>query len=158
MALCHNLIWCYVRVLTLKKPHVPASFNMYLVINKWLIAVKVSNLAGQYLRWNWTLNIGVLGYIVIVWPKEHSREIRSFPPGTPCICLYVGINVCLCMCMYVFMNVCTYTRMYVSMYVSMYVIMSVCKYVCVYVFYTCIWMYVRTYISMCISTYGCMYL
>jgi len=29
------------------------------------------------------LDIGVLGYIGIVWPKEHSPEVRSFPPGTP---------------------------------------------------------------------------
>jgi hypothetical protein len=55
---------------------------MYLVINKWVIAVKVSNFSGQYLRNHWTLDIGVLGYIGIVWPKEHSSEVRSFPPGT----------------------------------------------------------------------------
>jgi len=34
------------------------------------------------------LDIGVLGYIGIVWPKEHSPEVRSFPPGTPCISNY----------------------------------------------------------------------
>jgi len=39
----------------------------------------------QYLRNHRTLDIGVLGYIGIVWPKEHSHEVRSFPPGTPCI-------------------------------------------------------------------------
>ena len=39
----------------------------------------------QYLRNHRTLHIGVLGYIGIVWPKEHSPEVRSFPPGTPCI-------------------------------------------------------------------------
>ena len=39
----------------------------------------------QYLRNHRTLDIGVLGYIGIVWPKEHSPEVRSFPPGTPCI-------------------------------------------------------------------------
>jgi len=33
------------------------------------------------------LDIGVLGYIGTVWPKEHSPEVRSFPPGTPCIFL-----------------------------------------------------------------------
>ena len=54
---------------------------MYLAINKWEIAVKFSNFSGQYLRNNWTLDIGVLGYIGIVWPKEHSPEVRSFPPG-----------------------------------------------------------------------------
>ena len=41
--------------------------------------------SGQYLRNHWTLDIGVLGYIGIVRPKEHSPEVRSFPPGTPCI-------------------------------------------------------------------------
>ena len=39
----------------------------------------------QYLRNHWTLDISVLGYIGIVWPKKHSPEVRSFPPGTPCI-------------------------------------------------------------------------
>jgi hypothetical protein len=51
----------------------------------WVIAVKVSNFSGQYLRNHWTMDIGVLGYIGIVWPKEHSPEVRSFPPGTLCI-------------------------------------------------------------------------
>ena len=37
----------------------------------------------QYLRNHRTLDIDVLGYIGIVWPKEHSPEVRSFPPGTP---------------------------------------------------------------------------
>jgi len=41
--------------------------------------------SGQYLCNHWTLDIGVLGYIGIVWPKEHSPEFRSFPPGTPWI-------------------------------------------------------------------------
>jgi len=31
------------------------------------------------------LDIGVLGYIGIVWPKEHSPEVWHIPPGTPCI-------------------------------------------------------------------------
>ena len=58
---------------------------MYLIINKWVIAVKVSNCSGQYLRNHWTLDIGVLGYIGIVWPKEHSPEFWSVPPVTLCI-------------------------------------------------------------------------
>jgi hypothetical protein len=58
---------------------------MYLVINTWVIADKVSNFSGPYLRNHWTLDIGVLGYIGIVWLKEHSPEVRSFPPGTFCI-------------------------------------------------------------------------
>jgi len=31
------------------------------------------------------LDIGVLGYIGIVWPKEHSPEVWSVPPVTSCI-------------------------------------------------------------------------
>jgi len=34
------------------------------------------------------LDIGVLGYIGIVWPKEHSPEVWSVPPVTPCICAW----------------------------------------------------------------------
>jgi len=33
------------------------------------------------------LDIGVLGYIGIVQHKEHSPEVLSIPPGTPCICV-----------------------------------------------------------------------
>ena len=79
---------CYVQILTLQKPHIPASFNMYLVISKWVIVVKVSNSSGQYLRNHWTLDIGVLGYIGIVWPKEHSPEVWPVPPVTLCIYTY----------------------------------------------------------------------
>ena len=51
-----------------------------------------------------TLDIGVLGYIVIVQHKEHSPEVLSIPPGTPCIyvlltflqlCLYIGFLLLL---------------------------------------------------------------
>jgi hypothetical protein len=38
-----------------------------------------------YLRNRWTLDIGVLGYIGIVWPKEHPPEVLSVPPVTLCI-------------------------------------------------------------------------
>jgi len=41
---------------------------------------------GRYLRNRLTLDIGVLGYIDIVQHKEHSSEILSIPPGTPCVC------------------------------------------------------------------------
>ena len=79
------LIPSYVHILTLQKPHIPAGFNMCLVISKCVTAVKVSNFSGQYLRNHWTLDIGVLGYIGIVWPKEHPPEVLHIPPGTPCI-------------------------------------------------------------------------
>ena len=62
---------------------------MYLVINKCVTAVKISNFPGHYLRNRSTLDIGVLCYIVIVQHKEHSPEVLSVPPGTPCICTYI---------------------------------------------------------------------
>jgi len=63
---------------------------MYLVINKCVTAVKFSDFSGHYLRTRSTLDIGVLGYIGVVQHKEHSPEILSIPPGTPCIS--VSIN------------------------------------------------------------------
>ena len=60
------LIPSYVHILTLQKPHIPASFNMCLVISKCVTAVKVSNFSGDYLRNRSTFDIGVLGYIGIV--------------------------------------------------------------------------------------------
>ena len=69
---------------------------MYLIINKWVTAVKVLNFSGHYLRNRSTLDIGVLGYICIVWPNEHSPEVSHIPPVTPCIeearCLKVKTN------------------------------------------------------------------
>ena len=49
--------------------------------------------SGQYLRNHWTLDIGVLGYIGIVWPKEHSPEVWSVPPVTPRIYIYIYIYI-----------------------------------------------------------------
>ena len=64
---------------------------MYLVINKCVTAVKVSNFSGHYLRKRSTLDIGVLGYIGTVQHKEHSPEFLSIPPGTPCMYVYIYI-------------------------------------------------------------------
>ena len=58
---------------------------MHLVINKCVTTVKVSNFSGHYLRNRSTLDVGVLSYIGIVQHKEHSPEVWSIPPGTPCI-------------------------------------------------------------------------
>jgi hypothetical protein len=52
-------------LLTSRKPHITASFNMYFVINKCVTPVKVSNFSGHYLPNRLTLDIGVLGYIGI---------------------------------------------------------------------------------------------
>ena len=64
---------------------------MYLVINECVTTVKVSNFSGHYLRNRSTLDIGVLGYIGIVQHKEHSPEVLSIPPGTPCIHLWYSV-------------------------------------------------------------------
>ena len=64
---------------------------MYLVINTWITAVKVSNFSGHFLRNRSTLDIGVLGYIGIVWPKEQSPEVSHIPPVTPCMFTFVYI-------------------------------------------------------------------
>ena len=74
---------------------------MYLVINKCVIAVKFSNFSGHYLRNPSTLDIGVLGYIGIVQHKEHSPEVLSILPGTPCIYMYV----CMYVRKYVFVSI-----------------------------------------------------
>jgi hypothetical protein len=66
MASRHSQVSLMLRtLLTLQKPHIPARFNMYLVINKCITPVKVSNFSGHYLRNRSTLDIGVLGYIGI---------------------------------------------------------------------------------------------
>ena len=46
---------------------------------------KPTHFDGHYLHNRSTLDIGVLGYIGIVWPKEHSPEVSHIPPVTPCI-------------------------------------------------------------------------
>jgi hypothetical protein len=69
---------------------------MYLVINKCVTAVKVSNFSGHYLRNRSTLDIGVLGYMGILYHKEHPPEVWHIPLGTPCICVCVCVCVCVC--------------------------------------------------------------
>jgi hypothetical protein len=46
--------------------HIPANFNINLVVNECVTAVILSNFAGHYLRNYSTLNIGILGYIGIL--------------------------------------------------------------------------------------------
>jgi len=69
------LIRYYVHILTLQKPHIPASFNVYLLINKCVTAVILSKFSCHYLRNRSTLDIGVLGYIGVLKHKEHSPEV-----------------------------------------------------------------------------------
>ena len=94
MALCHSHVTLMLCTdINITETTYSCQFQ-YVFGNKWVIAVKVSNFSGQYLRNHWTLDIGVLGYIGIVWPKEHSPEVRSFPPGTPCTSRNFMFSIC----------------------------------------------------------------
>jgi len=53
---------------------------MYLVINKCVTAVILSNFSRHYLRNRSTSDIGVLGYIGV-----QSPEVWHIPPGALCI-------------------------------------------------------------------------
>ena len=66
---------------------------MNLVISKCVTAVKVSNFSGHYLRNRSTLDTGVLGYIGILYHKEHPPEVWHIPSGTPYIYIYIYIYI-----------------------------------------------------------------
>jgi hypothetical protein len=89
--------------------------------------------SGQYLRNHWTLDIGVLGYIGIVWTKEHSPEFRSFPPGTPC--LYTTIFrelISSALCRYWFeVYGCTFVMFLYSMRPYVIIVCCLCVGMCV---------------------------
>jgi hypothetical protein len=91
MASCHSqvslMLSTYINI------NIPASFNMYLVIKKCVTAVKVSNFSGHYLHNCSTLDVGVLGYISILYHKEHPPEVWRIPPGTTCIYIYIYIII-----------------------------------------------------------------
>jgi len=50
---------------------------------------KTAPFSGHYLRNRSTLDIGVLGYIGILYHKEHSPEVWHIPPETPYIYIYI---------------------------------------------------------------------
>jgi hypothetical protein len=60
---------------------------MYLVINKCVTAVNVSNFSGHYLCNRSTLDIGVLGYIGILYDKEHPPEVWRIPSWEYLYCI-----------------------------------------------------------------------
>jgi hypothetical protein len=49
--------------------------------------------SGHYLRNRSTFDISVLGYIGLLYPKEHPPEVWHIPPGTPYMCVYVYIYI-----------------------------------------------------------------
>ena len=67
MALCHLQVSLILSTdINITETIYSCQFNMYLVINKCVTAVKVSNFSGRYLRNLSTLDIGVFGYIGIL--------------------------------------------------------------------------------------------
>jgi len=78
------LIRCYVQILTLQKPHIPASFNVYLIISKCVTAVILWNFSRHYLRNRSTSGISALGYIGVLQLREYFTDVWHTPPGTPC--------------------------------------------------------------------------
>ena len=67
MALCHSQVSLMLSTdIKLQKAHIPVSFNMYLVINKCVTAVILSNFSRHYLRNLSTSDIGVFGYIGVL--------------------------------------------------------------------------------------------
>ena len=60
--------------------------------------------SGHYLRNCSTLVVGVLGYIGIVQHKEHSPEVLSIPPGTPCLFLHMYNTYYIYICMYIYIG------------------------------------------------------
>ena len=66
MALCHSQVTLMLSTdINITETTYPASFSMYLAINKCVTAVKVSNFSGYYLRNRSSLDIGVWGCIGI---------------------------------------------------------------------------------------------
>jgi len=68
--------------LTLQKPEIAASFNMYLVINKCVTAVILSNLSRHYFRNRSTLLIGVLDLSAYFNLGNILPMSGTFPRGT----------------------------------------------------------------------------
>jgi len=66
MALCHSQVSLMLSTdINITETTYSCQFSMYLVINKCVKAVEVSDFSGHYLRNRSTLDIGVLGYIGI---------------------------------------------------------------------------------------------
>ena len=86
MALCHSQVTLMLRTyINITETTYSCQFQYEFVISKCVTAVKVSNFTCHYLGNRSTLDIGFLGFIGIVWHKEHPPEVWSVPPVTPCI-------------------------------------------------------------------------
>ena len=87
---------------------------MYLVINKCVTAVKVSNFCGHYLRNCSTLDIGVWVISVYFNIRNTLPKFCPFLLGHP-VYIYIHIHahiyiyICVCVCVCVCLCICIYT-------------------------------------------------
>ena len=65
----------------MRSVRVTHQLNMYSTWNRKMTTL----FSGHYLRNRSTLDIGVLGWIGVLYRKEHSPEGWHILPGTPCI-------------------------------------------------------------------------
>jgi hypothetical protein len=78
-----------VQIWTLQKPHIPASFNMYLVISKCVTAFKVSNFTGHYLPNCSTINIDVFRFSVLFNIRNTLPKFGPFLLLQPVYCINI---------------------------------------------------------------------
>jgi hypothetical protein len=69
---------------------------------------KTTLFSGHYLHNRSTLDIGVLGYIGVLYHKEHPPEVWHIPPGTLCIHVRMHVYIPCMYIMYVYINVYMY--------------------------------------------------
>jgi hypothetical protein len=77
-----------------------------------------------YIYNNSTLDIGVLGYISILYHKEHPPEVWHIPLGTP---VYIYIFLCEYNCYRINIAIPLFVKM--SILYSVYMCMCVCVYI-----------------------------
>jgi predicted aspartyl protease len=71
--------------LALQKLQIPTGFNVYLVINKYVISLMRWSFYRHYLRNHSTSSTGVFSYIDVIKAKERSSELWQISAGTFCI-------------------------------------------------------------------------
>lgn len=75
-------------MLTLQKLQIPASLNMYMVVSKDALALIVSDFVCHYVCNYSTSDVGVFGYIGVIYPEESSSEVWYILPTISCILVY----------------------------------------------------------------------
>jgi hypothetical protein len=101
-----------------------------------LIRQKTTLFSGHYLRNRSTLDISVLGYIGILYHKEHSPEVWHNPPGTPCIYSHSFVHTYIHTYVHIFIHkyTLTYIHAYIHTHTHTHTYMCVC--VCIHIYMT----------------------